>query len=267
MERFNRFLATHQKPSKFVIGFLWVFWTLFVIYLGVPKVLAFVLMAIGLFSCTISISTAPMKLLKRPLEILQQQCDPYPFLEEAKAQLGYGGSNADLQVRQINYAMALRQIGQYEQAENLLRSINIDQHPGLLPIIKVVYYNNLMDMCALRGKYQEVRIWYEKTVQIFSGIKEGKQKAQLANTVAANRAEYCFAGGAYDEALRIREENRPENLLQQIETAMFCARVYLLQGKREQAAEALRFVEQFGNKVYAVQEARQMLAEMKAQEQ
>jgi hypothetical protein len=48
---------------------------------------------------------------------------------------------------------------------------------------------------------------------------------------------------------------------------MFCARVYLLQGKREQAAEALRFVEQFGNKVYAVQEARQMLAEMKAQEQ
>ena len=262
MEKLNRFVAKHQTGCRIAVMIIWILWALLMINLEFPMILAYAFTAVGAFVCSVAISASADRLLKKPLEILNQQCDPYPMLQESAEQLSYPGNGAVKQVRIINHAMALRQVGQYDQAEITLRSVNIDKHPGLLPIAKVAYYNNLMDLCVLTGKYQEARIWYEKTVQIFTDIKDSKQKKALEKTVATNRAWYCFAGGEYEQALRILEENRPENMLQQIETAMTCARIYLRLGQKEGAVQALRFVEQLGNKLYAVQEARQMLSEM-----
>lgn len=261
MEKLNRFTARHQGSCRIIMVILWILWALLVMDLGFPKVLTYILMAVGIFVFSIAISISGDRLLKKPLEILNQQCDPYPLLQETTEQLGYRGTEAVKQVRNINYAMALRHIGEYSRAEMLLRSINIDKY-ALAPITKVVYYNNLMDICVLTGNLQEARIWYEKTVRIFSDIKDGKQKKALARTVAQNRAWYCFAGGEYEQALQTMEMNRPENLLQQIEAAMLCGCIYLEMGRRDQAEQALQFAAHNGNKLYAAQKARNMLEEM-----
>lgn len=266
VHRITCFVAKHQRLCRILVSLPWIVCMGLMIEIGLHYVVVGILGFMGLFFCFLRIATSASRLLKEPMERLNQQCDPYPLLQETTEQLRYRCSPADRQIRQINYAVALRQIGDYAQAEMVLRSINIDKYV-MAPILKVLYYNNLMDICVLVGKHQEARVWYEKLMQVFADVKEGKQKAIFADAIAVNRAWYCYAGGNYAEALQILETVPPKKPVEQIDTAMMCARIYIAQNQRQLAVQALQFVQQHGNKLYAVQQARQMLTQLQKNEE
>ena len=188
-------------------------------------------------------------------------------MEEIKEQQSYPGNNATKQIRTINYALALRCIGEYDQAFALLSATNIDKNAGMPPAVKVVYYNNLMDLCMLMGKNQEAIIWYEKTAQIFHDIKPGKQKEKLRNTVESNRATWHFCKGEYELALQALSRVKIEDLNGRIENAMMYAHTYLALGEKERATKPLEFVAENGNKLYFATEAKELLAKMSMEEQ
>lgn len=267
MEKLDRWVAKHQRASRL---FMFVFWILMEIWwldLGVPTLIAIIFLVVAFLVSFVTITAAGDRLLKKPLEVLKNQCDPYPFLEEVREQQNYPGNNATKQIRAINYALALRCIGEYERAFALLSSINIDKNAGMLPNAKVVYYNNLMDLCALMGKHQEAAIWYEKTMQIFGDMKPGKLKENLRDTVESNRALYHFCRGEYDRALQVLGRAKIENLGDRIENAMMYARVYLAMGETEKAVRPLTFVAENGNKLYFATESKELLAKINMEEQ
>ena len=259
MERLDRFMAKHPRVCRLLVTLVWVAVEFWLLWMEWPTVLTAVLIFVPLLASLLYVNAAGGRLIKKPLQILKAECDPYPFLEEMNVQRTYPGNDATKQIREIDYAMALRCVGECEKAFALLSSINIDKNPGMLPNAKVVYYNNLMDLCVLMGKHPEAVIWYEKTAQIFGDMRPGKLKENLRSTVESNRALYHFCKGEYDRALQALGQAKVESLSDRIENAMMYGRVYLAMGEAEKAVRPLTFVAENGNKLYFAEEARQLL--------
>ena len=203
--------------------------------------------------------------LRKALEAMKNDCDPYPLLQETQEQLTYPGPKSGRQMMEINYALALREVGEYEKAQALMESINIDKH-AIIPSVKMVYYNNRMDICALTGRYAEAVVWYEKTAQIFRDLRPGKQKDQLQTAVEQNLAVFHYCRGEFDLALQVLGQAKPQNMCERIENAMMFARTYLAMGETEKAKKPLQFVAEKGNKLYFATEAKELLEKINTEE-
>lgn len=266
MESVYRWIAKHQVASLLINIFVWSFVGVFLLEIGLSKWIMYPAVIIVGAIYSLLVSVAGDVLLKKPLEKLQHQCDPYPFMEEMQEQIHYSGKDAVKQVRTINYALALRNIGQYDQAYMLMSTLNIDKNAAMLPVGKLTYYNNLMDLCFLMGKHQEANIWYAKATQIFHDLKPGKQKERLRHIVEDNRALYHFGNGEYALALQVLGKAQPKDLRDRVENAMMYARTYLAMGEPEKAVKPLQFVAEKGNKLYFATEAKELLAKIKLEE-
>lgn len=267
MEKVNRWIAKHPKLAGMLIGIVMVFVGTWWLSMGVPGWITYPFLVVATVSVVLWTGTAGARLLKEPLKCLKEQCDPYPYMEEINVQREYPGNGTAKQLRDIDYAMTLRCIGKYEQAYALLTQINIDKHGGMIPAYKVIYYNNIMDLCTLMGKYHEAVIWYEKLRKLFDDLKPGKQKEQLRKTVDSNLAAYYFCKGEYDQTLHTLSQAKPENLSERIENAMMYARTYLAMGETEKAKNPLQFVAENSNKLYFAIEARELLVKINMEEQ
>ena len=106
------------------------------------------------------IALAPAKLLEEPLRIMDQQCDPHPFLEESNRQLQRSKPSSQQQMILINQATGLRLLGENHRALQILENINIDRFPGTTPYIKFVYYTSLSDVLFAVGRKTEAIIWH-----------------------------------------------------------------------------------------------------------
>lgn len=204
-------------------------------------------------------------LLRRPVAQLHEHCDPYPFIREVETMRTYSLSQTGKQQMDMNLAMGLQMIGEYEKAYALLSGINIDKY-RMGPGNRTVYYNNRMDLCAWMGKYQEANIWYEKAVQLFHTLKPGKIKDSLAHVVVSNRTLNYFCNGEYDRVLQELGKANPRSLCDRVENAMLFARTYLALGETENAVKALRFVADNGNKLYFAAEAKALLVKINKEE-
>lgn len=263
MQKFARWVAKNQKSVRSAVVFIWCGCGTYVfLNMGLSPWIVIPLVLILQFFYGMVISTAPMYLQQIALKKLQEECDPYPYLQEIREQRSYPNNVTVSQLLVINEAMALRNIGEYGQAFTLLSNTNIDKSAGTASATKVVYYNNLTDLCALMGKFQEANIWYTKTSQIFSDMRPGKQKEQLRSTVEDNRALHHFCNGEYDLALDVLGQAKLENLSGRVENAMLYARTYLAMGQPEKAVKPLEFVAERGNKLYFATEARELLAKI-----
>lgn len=205
------------------------------------------------------------RFLRKAMDALRNCCDPFPILLETQEQMNYPGPKSGKQLNAINHALALREIGQYEKAQALIESINIDKH-AVIPAVKLVYYNNRMDICALTGRYAEAVIWYEKTAQIFRDLRPGKQKEQLRHAVEENLALFHYCRGEFELALQVLGQAKPQSMKGRIENAMMFARTYLALGEPEKAKKPLRFVAENGNKLYFATEAKELLAKINMEE-
>lgn len=267
MEKLNRWMAKHPRIVGALIGILMAILGGWWIFMGVPKWLVYLFMTVAIFVLAVWAGAAGRRLMKAPTKCLKEECNPYPYLEEINVQREYPGNGITKQLRDIDYAMCLRCIGEYELSYALLTQINIDKHGGMIPLYKIIYYNNLMDLCALMGKHQEAVIWYEKLLKLFNDLKPGKQKEQLRKSVEANRAVYHFCWGEYPQTLDALSLAKPENMSERIENAMMYARTYLAMGETEKAKNPLQFVAENGNKLYFAIEARELLVKINMEEQ
>ena len=266
MNKIDRWIAKHPRIVGALIGSLIAIVGVWWFSMGASGWLVYPFMLVAIFVLTVSASAAGRRLLKAPTKCLKEQCDPYPYMQEINVQRGYPGSGVVKQLRDCDYALTLCAIGEYEQSFALLTQINIDKYGSMLPLHKIIYYNNLMDLCALMGKHQEAVIWFEKMMQLFQDLKPGKQKEQLRKTVDANLAVYYFCRGEYDRTLYILSQAKPTNLSERVENAMMFARTYLAMGEAEKAVRPLRFVAENGNKLYCATEARELLAKINMEE-
>lgn len=210
----------------------------------------------------VMVDNAVLYYLKKPIAELDNNCNPIPLGLELEKLLTYKNSKITQQNLLINYTLALSCIGSYEKCYEILSSINIDKSAQTLPANKVIYYNNLMDVCMNLEKYEEACIWYSKAMQIYADMKNSKQKKRLKSTMRAAEAIYYFCTKEYDRAIQIIDTNVSPHRRSSVEDALFYAKVCIAAGDVHMAKEKLEFVIQNGNKLGCVDWAKNMLEQL-----
>jgi tetratricopeptide (TPR) repeat protein len=262
MEKLNRFVAKYV----WIVYWAWVICLVVLwgvsVWLGMSQVVATFLLVGFVWLGARWIFTRDQALRRAQVACMFNQCDPYPFLEEAKRQLLYQGTKPMKLTRLIDYSTALLEVGEVEQAYTLLYASQEDAHRNDLRDGCCVYYHNLALASLYLGKWQEMEHWHEKLMENLQRLRSDQQKHAAMQSMAGYFVDYHHARQEYDQSMQILKGMVPANLRQQVAIAMHYARHYLAMGETEKVKEALAFVVGNGNKLYAVQEARQMLAEI-----
>lgn len=263
MKAIYRWITKHPRLSKYIAVFVV---TVFCFVVLDPNIYSFgtrfLIIFCLLFSCLLTINTIPDKLLREPLEILEQQCDPYPFLEEMERQMSLIQENFQGQLTSINYAMALVQTGQNEKALETLESINIDRFPTASPFAKFIYYNNLCDVMMRMERFAEADIWYRKAQAIFQDLPNNKLKQRMDRTAQMNEIEALYRDQAYSTALRKLSRIPCNTQRSLMEAALLAARCNLGLEEYDKAREKLQYVIDHGNRLACVDEAKNLLEKL-----
>lgn len=205
------------------------------------------------------INVAPGKLLQDPLAILDSQCDPYPFLAEAERQMARRDLSPQRQVTELQYATALRMVGQNQKCAEILENINIDRYVGVTPQMKFMYYNNLSDVLFTLNRTLEAQIWHKKAKRIYEDMPEGKAKQSLTHVVQISEADDLYYRRDYDLALRKVAWINCQSQRCLMDAALLAAKCHIALEEPEKAREKLNYVVQHGNKLHIVQEAKELL--------
>ena len=266
MRKFDRWVTKHYTVVSRAMSLLWAGFAVAGMMIWQWHILlALLAYFVGTIVTSVLLVRCGDRLRREAIALANQNCDPYPLLEEMRTQLHYSLPPMQMLMTEINYALALEHTGEYQQAYQRLNDINI-QHPRISPNVRLVYYSNRADLCFMMGKYEEVITCHEKAVQNLQNMKAGKSKETLRPIVESNDGMYHFCREEYDAALQALEQAKPRHLYDGVSNAWTAARIFLALGETENAREKLQFVVENGNQMYHVTEAKNLLAEIKREE-
>ena len=211
------------------------------------------------FTSWMFVNSCARQLLLRAEKPLMEQCDPYPLLIETENQMSYNRSKPYEQILLIDYCVALRNMGEYDKVLEKLGSINIDKYAGVMPISKVVYYNNLADIYLCLNEIEKAEVWQNKSIQIQHDLKNNKLKHMFSATIQHNVAEIAYHKKDFDKSLEILDKATEINMREAVSKALLYAKIYIAQSKVENARTKLQFVIENGNKLIDVQIAKELL--------
>lgn len=263
MKPVYRWIIRHPRLSRLMISLVI---TVFSLLLLNPNLFPFIVRYLAIFMSLYYgfqyVNTCPERLIREPLEILEQQCDPGPFLEEMALMQDFPPDHPQAQIMRINYAMALRQVGEYEHVLEILRELNLEENAYASPLTKLVWYNNLSDVLTKLERFDEAEHWYEKALSIYHQLPEGKTKEHFSKTMELAQAESLFRQRDYAIALRklSRISCRTQRYL--MDAALVAARCHVALEEYDKAREKLSYIQAHGNKLHCVKEAETLLASL-----
>ena len=202
------------------------------------------------------------KLLILALNELKEQCTPAPLLEETERQLAKAKNEQVKQLLQIDRCVALLYMGEYQTVYDTLCGINIDRFSGMLPAQKLIYYNNLADICTKTDRPEQADAWHQKQLQFYSMIKNKKQKQLLQYSMEEAKAQALYRKQEYTMAIDAFSSLPFKNRLQRVESSMFIARCHLALDHKDEARAALCYVIANGNKTTFPEEAKALLEQL-----
>lgn len=263
MYKLQHLIAKYKVASFLIITILvCLVYSILLMQLNIPTWALFIVNLVLAFIIYAYVEYSPDPIIRKAVVELNDNCNPYPLLAETEKLLAYKNSEMLHQIILINHAAALRCIGEYQRNLDMLRTLNIDKVPGMLPTNKVVYYNNLMDACELLGKYDEADVWYSKMMLIHADITNQKQLEELEHTILCAKAFHFYYEKAYNKALLMVQDMTAKSRKDKVENAMLYARIAIAMGDVETAKAKLQYVIENGNKLYVVTEARQMIEQL-----
>lgn len=222
-----------------------------------------VLVDLVLLLISLSFSTSCLnRVMKDSFQSLYKDCDPAPALQTSSELLQYKQPESSRQVLLINYCVALREMGEYQKALDILSSINIDKCSGTLPVTKVTYYNNLSDIYDLLEDPAQSEIWYSKMMQIYKDMPNNSFKKALGSAVSSATAAHLYRIGNYEEVIPVLKQMKTEDLAHNIDSALLWAKTSLQLQDTQTAKKQLQYVIENGNRLYAVTVAQDMLDAM-----
>lgn len=193
---------------------------------------------------------------------LDQECDATPLIIETAELLTYKNGKVQQQILLMNHAVGLRCIGKFQPAYDMLSSINIDQYSTMLNEHKIIYYNNLADLCDLLGRPDEATIWFLKAKRLFEDSKNKRFRAKIYSSIVCSCAEEAYRQKDYQAAIELLNSVPTETLRMDVGKAFLYAKCFLALGDEEHAKENLEFTIQYGNTLFHAQEAKQLLEQL-----
>ncbi len=254
------------KNSRLVM-FLWIIpatliFSMIFIYYELPILPVVLFYLIMCFTGWMFVSSCARQLLIKALNALNDECDPYPLLKEAENHMSYAYSQSNKQVLLIDYCCALSEIGEYKENLEKLESIIIDKYTSTLPITKAIYYNNLAAAYLNLNVLEKAELCINKAKQLYDELKNVKQKNMLSSSIQSNIANLAYHRQDYNKSIEILDNIQTKNLRDSVYIALSYAEIYIVQDKIEEAKLKLQFVIENGNKLIAVQRAKDLLAKI-----
>lgn len=260
MKSFYRWIAEHAGLCRTLLFFILAGFTIYACTLPYVNFLTIYLMDLAVwFFVGRLIAISPAKLLQDPQKALEQDCDPYPLLEETGSQLSRKFDGTQRHLLEMDHAVALIEIGEYHKAAQMLENINIDKFPSTSPYLKFAYYLNLSAAEALTGQPEESRIWQRKSRQIFQDLPQTKGKLVLTPSFDMMEAEGLYRDGNPEDALRKVTWIQLPHPKMVVSAAMLAAKCHIALEEPEKAREKLNYVIEHGNKLHIVREAEALL--------
>ena len=268
MEKLNRFVAKHVLAVYFAIVAL--IFALYIIvhpYLGQNQWIAIILVYVGIFLASRWTGTRHIALLKEPMRLWDEQCDPYPFLEEIRGHRNFAGVKILKQLRLINEGSAMMALGDFNNAYYLLLPLQESVGKSKRKDLQTRYYMTVAQLCMAMDRIPEAEIWHEKMMNAYHLIKPETRKKIFVEAMPFYYARYYHSKQEYTQALQMLIGQEPKTLNDRVALAMHYGRNYYALGQWDKAKDPLTFVAEYGNKLYAATQARQMLAEIEAKEE
>lgn len=264
MEKLNRFVTKYLFPLYFTGCAALIAWA----GLSDQNIwLRLIVMYGGLFLWPGCLKSCMNALIKEPLRLYLEECDPEPYRQEMQKQKTYGGLKAIKMDRLLGETTAMIDLGQYRQVYALLAPMQRDMMALRNRGVQLAYCGQMGIVCRKLEMDREAEEWIRRSKEIFGKLKDRKTRKQFADILRAQDAWMFCRQGQYSPALQLLDQSTPQNMRNRVRLAMNYAALYIAQEEPEKAKQALRFVTEHGNKLYIANQARQMLAEMADKEE
>lgn len=262
MRSFDYWMVKHQRLASFIFCLLFVAIDVALFILLEQEVwLLLLTLGLSLLLVAITVNTASARISNRAVKILNDECDPEPLLENCGKMLEYSKKRDRIFfILKLNEAVARHLLGDAEQALKLIGEIDLDNISGLIPMDKVVYYNNLS---AFEGELENkdaADAAFEMQSRLFSDMKDGKLKDGLVDSLNIALAAYRKRRGELSEALEAIAQVRATARSTEIQLAFMHAEIFEDMGEHEKARERYSFVAKNGGKLFLREKARKRLA-------
>jgi len=258
MEKLTRWIATHRIVVYIISVVILVAWNLFNTSFFNMGVISFLI----IFFAILLPDLCTNKIINRAIAKLNNECDPYPLLEESEFFLARKNKKMWEHAHLTNKYCALREMGRYREVYDGLSEMATKKYRGVSPIGAYVFWNNFADICTILGKKEEEVELYAKAQECFAKIKPKKQQEQMENYACIRSAAHLYCQGAYEDALKTLKQFQPQSLRNEISMHKLFGEIYLKQNDVEQARYHLQIVAEQGNRLYEVEEAKALLANM-----
>ena len=257
MEMINRFLTRFQLPVYVTLSILWTAlccWGTNVIgFWGVPLAYG------GILLIAVFMGSRWVTLLKKPEKLLDDTCDPEPYLEELRRQKNYANPAGIRYNRTALEATALVMLGQPEEAYSLLQPLQEKVFKRKMIGTQLSYCMAMVNVCRALDHRYEMENWHSKIMELAGKLKNKRLKQQIEASMPLYMARYHAYRGEYDRSMEALGAVKPKTMYDRVNVAMLRARNALALGDADTAGEALRFVAESGNKLYIAAEARRLL--------
>lgn len=256
--KFDRLCSRHRWVPVLVMALLWSLLLLLELeewawWILIPLTFCMLLSLLMGSACT-------MRLMNPTVKMMQEQCDPFPLLEETSYQLGYVKNRSDRTLLTINKASGLMAAGYHHQALEELEALDIHD-PAVPTGWRYTYYHNLTAAAIRCGYMEKAQTYYQTAIQQFSALK-GKPQEDLQSNRVHLSAELCMMQGAYAQAYDLLSKVASKNLYEQVVRAYDLAEIAVAQGQPQTARIHLDFVFRYGNRLYTVAKAQKLVEEL-----
>ena len=200
---------------------------------------------------------------KKAIALLTEECDPYAFLEEFAKLKPLRRSVRPYIL--LNMAAGYANTPNWPMCQNVLQQALTCSNKPLPPLYLALYYHNLADFYVKAGQFP---LAVEALQNMENQINQPKFPKNLYNQFYNMHLDMVFmlnlAQGRLEgvEIILWARFNRLKERQAKVITQLLLAKLYRQTGEAKKQRQALAFVLQNGNKLVAVQEAGQMLAEL-----
>lgn len=256
---FFKFIAKHRFISFVIISAVVCGLYSGLLYLShVHFILMLILDLLLLFLIFIFVELSFVIVLKKPLEELNNKCDPYPILEALKWLLSIKLSNYSVHLIKLQYSNALNAIREMQEAYDVVSSINVEEiHSDLT---RLRYYESLFIANLNVGKKEKLADCLSEYKQVYSNIKSERAKKAASSGLYYLESLLLRENKDYRKALEILDRCESNTLYSMVVKAHQSGKLYLDLDEKEKAKEMLDFVINNGNKLFVVDDARELLS-------
>ncbi|MDR1564246.1 MAG: hypothetical protein LBS74_04725 [Oscillospiraceae bacterium] len=263
MDKFYRWSAKHRW--YITIAYNIIFWIPIIISLLLGALFDFsfyVVYFLLIFPTSlIFLIYFPKKAIDKAIKKLDANCDPYPLLETVNEQLTYVRLKSFVTVLQQYKGIALALTGQYAEALEIACKNNLEAKRTPIPT-QIAYCIDLAALYTETGDYSSAALCFNKADQLLSLKLSPHVKSSCLIVYNLNFATYKIYTQQIGEASVLVDSINDSNfgVRSLVDLNLLKSRLLIAQNKPQEALPALRYVINNGNRLYAVTEARELLA-------